>query len=261
MMTRLRAVPFLMRTGHRQMNEAVRPPGENLMPTVHLQPLRPAATPVFVEPVSAAWPPRPRFSWELHDLARQFAGRPARLSEILAATQGRGFNLLLLLLGLPLLTPVPLPGVSTLFGLAVMLIGTQLALGRQPWLPEKILQRALPAQFIARLLGAASRIVRWLEVLLRPRLEFLHERWIYRRAAGTLIMLSGLLLLLPLPIPLTNCLPALTVVLLAAGAMERDGLFFLAGGASFGLTLVYFGLLAFGGAHLLDQLQHTWITL
>jgi hypothetical protein len=99
--------------------------------------------------------------------------------------------------------------------------------------------------------------VRWLEVLLRPRLDFLQERWIYRRIAGTLIMLSGLLLLLPLPIPLSNTLPALTVVLLAAGAMERDGLFFLAGCATFILTLGYFGLLALGGAHLLDNFWHT----
>lgn len=57
--------------------------------------------------------PRPRFSQELHDLAQQFAGRPTRRSEILAATKGRGFNLLLLLIGLPFLTPVPLPGFST----------------------------------------------------------------------------------------------------------------------------------------------------
>jgi hypothetical protein len=69
-------------------------------------------------------------------------------------------------------------------------------------------------------------------------------------------MLSGLLLLLPVPIPLTNSFPALTVVLLAAGAMERDGLFFLGGCAMFAVTLVYFGLLAFGGAHLLDDLRH-----
>ena len=44
---------------------------------------------------------------------------------------------------------------------------------------------------------------------------------------------------------------------LAAGAMERDGLFFLAGCAMFVLTLAFFGLLAFGGAHLLDNLRHT----
>ncbi len=164
---------------------------------------------------------------------------------------------MLLLIGLPFLTPIPLPGFSTPFGFVVLLIGAQLGLGRRPWLPKRILQRELPARFIARLLGAASRLVRWLEVLLRPRLDFLHEQWIYRRIAGTLIMLSGLLLLLPLPIPLTNTLPAFTVVLLAAGAMERDGLFFLAGCAMFVLTLAFFGLLAFGGAHLLEHFRHT----
>ena len=164
---------------------------------------------------------------------------------------------MLLLIGLLLLTAVPLPGFSTVFGFVVLLIGARQALGRKPWLPKRILQRELPARLIARVLGAASRIVRWLEVLLRPRLDFLHEQWIYRRIAGTLIALSGMLLLLPLPIPLTNTLPALTVVLLAAGAMERDGLCFLAGCATFVLTLAFFGLLAFGGAHVLDDLLHT----
>jgi hypothetical protein len=68
---------------------------------------------------------------------------------------------------------------------------------------------------------------------------------------------TRMLLLLPLPIPLTNTLPALTVVLLAVGAMERDGLFYIAGCATFTVTFAYFGLLAFGGAHLLDNLRHT----
>jgi len=198
---------------------------------------------------------RPRFSQELRDLAAQFADRPARLSELLAATQGRGFDMLLVLIALPFITPVPLPGLSTPFGLVIMLIGARLALGRRPWLPQKLLQRELPAQFIARVLAAASRVVRWLEFLLRPRLHFLQEQWIYRRVAGTLIMVSGLLLLLPLPIPLTNSFPALTVVLLAAGAMERDGLFFLAGCTSFAATLAYFGLLAFGGVHFVEKLR------
>ena len=227
------------------------------MPTIRAQTARPASIPVLLEPIPVARTPRPRFSQELHDLAQQFAGRPARPSEILAATQGRGFNLLLLLMGLPFLTPVPLPGLSTPFGLVVVVIGAQLALDRRPWLPAKLLQRELPAQFIARVLAAASCLVRWLEFLLRPRLIILHEQWIYRRIAGALIMLSGLLLLLPLPIPLSNTLPAITVVLLAAGAMEKDGLFFLVGCAMFVLTLAFFGLLAFGGAHLLDNLRHT----
>lgn len=216
------------------------------MATQPIQPVNPAPTPV-----------PPRFSQELRGLAQQFADRPARLSEILAATQGRGYYLLLLLIGLPFLTPIPLPGFSTPFGLIVLVIGARLALGQRPWLPQKLLQRELPARFIARVLATASWAVRWLEFLLRPRLDFLHEQWIYRRIAGTLIMLSGLLLLLPIPIPLTNSFPALTVVLLAAGAMERDGLFFLAGCATFLVAVAYFGLLAFGGVQLLDNLWRT----
>lgn len=227
------------------------------MATIKTQPSRPTLIPGFLEPGLVGRAARPRFSQELRYLAQKFADRPVRLSEILAATQGRGFYLLLLLLGLPFLTPIPLPGFSTPFGFVVMLIGARLALGCLPWLPKAILQRELPARFIANVLAAASRIVRWMEVLLRPRLGFLHEQWIYRRIAGTLIMLSGLLLLLPLPIPLSNSFPAVTVVLLAAGAIERDGLFFLGGCAMFGLTLAFFGLLAFGGAHLLDNLWHT----
>jgi hypothetical protein len=226
------------------------------MAATHAPPSPAAFAPVILEPTPRAQTRRPRFSEELQDLAQRFADRPARLSEILAATQGRGFDLLLLLIGLPFLTPIPLPGLSTPFGLVVLIIGARLALGRRPWLPERLLRRELPARFIARVMVMASRAVRWLEVLLRPRLSFLHEQWIYRRVAGTLIMLSGLLLLLPLPIPLTNSFPALTIVLLAAGAMERDGLFFLAGCATFAATLTYFGLLAFGGVHLIDNLRH-----
>jgi hypothetical protein len=39
----------------------------------------------------------------------------------------------------------------------------------------------------------------------------------------------ALLLLLPLPIPFTNVLPALPIVLITLGMMERDGAFIAAG--------------------------------
>ena len=92
-----------------------------------------------------------------------------------------------------------------------------------------------------QILERRSRVLRWLEVLLRPRLGFLHDQVLFRRVSGAFIMVSGLLLLLPVPVPFTNTLPALTVILLAAGAMERDGVFFLAGCGLFALTASYFG--------------------
>jgi len=227
-----------------------------LMPINH-KPTQPLARSRASAPTPEREPPRQRtFSEELQSLAAQFADRSARLEEVLAATQGRGFDLLLLLIALPFITPIPLLGLSTPFGFVIFLIGARLALGRRPWLPQRLLERELPPRFITKVLGGAGRVVRWLEVLLRPRLGFLHEQVVYRRITGTFIMLSGLLLLLPLPIPLTNTFPALTVVLLAAAALERDGVFFLVGSAAFAMTLVYFGLLALGGRRLIEDLMH-----
>ncbi|MBM3846094.1 MAG: exopolysaccharide biosynthesis protein, partial [Verrucomicrobia bacterium] len=191
---------------------------------------------------------QPKFSRELQDLVQRFDNRPVCLADILQATQGRGYNLLLVLISLPFLSPIPLPGFSVPFGVAVAIIGARMALGQKPWLPERLLHRQLPARFLGKVLGAASRIVRFLEWFLRPRLNFLHEQWIYRRLAGALIALAGLCLLLPLPVPFSNALPAWTILLLAAAALERDGLCFLAGTIMFVVTAGFFTLIALGGA-------------
>jgi len=200
-------------------------------------------------------PPGATFSQDLHALTARFSHRSVRLGELLDATQGRGFHLLLTLITLPFLTPVPLPGFSIPFGLVVTLIGTRMALGQKPWLPQKLLARELPAGFLAKTLSAATRVLKFLERFLRPRLLFLLGQIFYRRLAGVLIALCGLFLILPLPVPFSNGLPAWTVLLLSAAALSRDGLCFLAGCVMFTVTAAFFVLLGLGGARTLDWLH------
>lgn len=204
-------------------------------------------------------PSPPRFSQELRDLADRFSGQRVRLRELLDATKGRGFNLLLVLIALPFLTPIPLPGFSIPFGLVVAIIGARLALGQKPWLPQRLLDRELPPGFLNKLVNAASRVLKFLEWFLRPRLLFLHNHIIYRHLAGLLIMISGIYLVLPLPVPFSNGLPGWTVLLLSAAALERDGLCFLAGCVMFLVSTAFFALLAFGGVEVLGQFRQ-WIT-
>jgi hypothetical protein len=141
------------------------------------------------------------------------------------------------------------------FGLAVAVIGGRMALGQKPWLPKKLLARKLPPGFLAKLLAAASRVLKFLERFLRPRLDFLHAQFLYRCLAGVLIAVSGLYLVLPLPVPFSNGLPACTVLLLSAAALERDGLFFIAGCVMFAITTAFFALLAIGGAHAVEHVR------
>jgi hypothetical protein len=199
--------------------------------------------------------PKTAFSRELRELAQQFADRPVAVGEILERTKGRGMNLLLILISLPFLTPIPLPGFSIPFGLVAAIVGARMALGQKPWLPQKLLTRRLPPRFLSKLLTASGRVVKWLEYLLRPRLAFMNEQVAFRRLAGALIAASGLFLIIPLPVPFSNSLPACTILLLAAGALEEDGLALLLGCGVFLLTAGFFFLLALGGAEVTERLR------
>jgi hypothetical protein len=78
------------------------------------------------------------------------------------------------------------------------------------------------------------------------------------RLCGVMILISGLLLLLPLPIPFSNTLPALTIVLVAASLLERDGYAFFAGGLMFLMTLAFFAAIFLGGAAVVEWLRHSF---
>src|SRR5688572_13594976 len=80
-----------------------------------------------------------RLSEELAALVEAFAERSVTLQEVLEVLHGRAYTLLLFFLALPFCTPIPLPGVSTPFGIVIALIGFRLSLGQKPWLPKKLL--------------------------------------------------------------------------------------------------------------------------
>jgi hypothetical protein len=62
------------------------------------------------------------------------------------------------------------------------------------------------------------------------------------------MLISAAILLLPLPIPFSNVLPAWAIFLVACGLLERDGLFVVLGYAGFLVGAAYFILLG-GIAH------------
>jgi hypothetical protein len=198
---------------------------------------------------------RPKLSTELQGLIDAFAERAVRLRDVLEVMQGRGYNMLLVLLAFPFCTPIPMPGVSTPFGLIIALVGLRLALGQKPWLPVSLLEKRLPDGFFPRLLSATRRLIIWLECFLKPRLTRIMRWRLTRQSIGMMIGVSGLLLLLPLPIPFSNLLPAMTVVLLASALIEDDGFIAVLGACFFLLTLTFFAGIGWGGAEGMDWLK------
>lgn len=181
-----------------------------------------------------------KLSVELAELRAVSGERAVTLREVIYVLGGRAYTLLVLLLALPFVTPIPIPGLSTPFGLAIALIALRLAIGQRPWLPMKLQRKELPAGFFGRLFAVAEKVLRFLEKFLRPRLTFLTDTPHLRQLHAVLLLVAALALLLPLPIPLTNTFPAWTILLIAAGLLERDGGFVVAGYVVFAAGVLYF---------------------
>ncbi|WP_162525261.1 exopolysaccharide biosynthesis protein [Rariglobus hedericola] len=198
--------------------------------------------------------PQPRkLSEILEQLIAGFAMRPVTLREVIVVLQGRAYNLLMLLLAIPFLLPLPLPGLSTLLGLVIAFIALRMTLGQKPWLPARLLDRELPPRFFPTLLSGARRVLRFLEVMLKPRQLWLTTSPLLIQLHAFIIFVAACVLLLPLP-PGTNFPPALCIVIMAGGLLERDGRFILAGYLAFAFNAVFFALFAVYGQRVLQWL-------
>src|SRR4030095_10203020 len=150
------------------------------------------------------------------------------VEELQAALKGRGVAMLLLLLSLSFCV-VPVPALSTPFGIAVLLMGIRIAFGQKPWLPKFIRQRSISPSRLGKGLTGGIRFAPTTGKEVRPRMQFLHRWPGAMNLIGVGIASGGLLLLLPLPIPFSHMVPAWAVVLLSAGMMERDGVLIFLG--------------------------------
>ncbi len=148
------------------------------------------------------------------------------VGEIVDRFGRRAFGALLFVFSTPNLLPLP-PGSSTVLGAPLVLLSPQVAIGvHAPWLPRFIDDREISGadlnKFFGRLLGAVERV----EKVARPRLSFMFGS-VGDRMIGVICTLLALVLILP--IPFGNLLPALTIGVLAFSLVQRDGLFALVG--------------------------------
>ncbi|MCX6968136.1 MAG: exopolysaccharide biosynthesis protein [Verrucomicrobia bacterium] len=179
-----------------------------------------------------------RLSQEIAALLAE--GRSLSIGEIESILQSRGVALLIMLLSAPFLIP-SVPGLSTPFGAAIILMGACLACGRKPWLPQFVLRRELSLEMLRKILGVLIQLLQCMERLTQPRIEFLQSGPGMSNLIGLGIASGGIFLFLPIMVPVMNTLPTLSILFLTAGMMERDGLFVILG-YFFGLAAwVYFG--------------------
>jgi hypothetical protein len=169
------------------------------------------------------------------------------IGELINAFGERAFGILMIVFCLP--NMIPTPGIGSLFGVPLLLIALQMALGRpRPWLPKAIEQKGMARDTFVRMVNAVEPRLKRIEGVLRPRWTPLFSP-VMDRVIGVFAALCAISIIIPFPG--TNFLPAVALILISLAVTAEDGLY-LGLGTLIGLvgltyTTVLVGGLAYAG--------------
>lgn len=167
-----------------------------------------------------------------------------------------GMMLLTAFLTIIFLVPVSIPGVSTVFGGAILLLSFSRLLNRPVWLPDRLKRRPVSSEKLRAGMQRGMKWFRRLERISRPRrMRALASGRVMSVINNAALILGAVLLMAPFGlIPFSNTLPAVAILFFAIGLLQRDGGCILLGHLMNVATIVYFGVLIGGGAVAIQKL-------
>ncbi len=188
-------------------------------------------------------------SQRLRSLVRSLPRTGITLSELVHRVGNDGLLILTALLTLVFLIPVSIPGVSTVFGGAILLIGVSRLFRRELWIPSRIEHKVIGTKKLRPLLRKALPWLQKIERVSRPnRIQWLVADGPVAHMNNASLILGAVLLMMPFGlIPFSNTFPAVALLFFAIGLLQRDGVCVLLGHISNVATIIYFGLLIGGG--------------
>ncbi|MBM3644748.1 MAG: exopolysaccharide biosynthesis protein [Alphaproteobacteria bacterium] len=167
------------------------------------------------------------------------------LAQLLEGLRGRSYAFAIAVLDFPNCLPTGIPWLSTITGVPMLILLAQYFAGRPtPSLPERLGGIGLPRGKLQHFLARARGPIRWLDNIMRPR-----QHWwvtgIMRQAM--LVNWVLLTLLLALPIPFDNLVPAFAILFFCFAILENDGVMAILGWITTALTIVWTAFLLIAG--------------
>lgn len=169
-----------------------------------------------------------RCARDLHVLLKKFEGREITISAVLEGLDYRTQGLIILILSIPFVLPMPIMGLSTIFGSVMIVAAIGIMLNRNPWLPKKLKNKVIPNETMQGIVKKTDWVSKRLGRVVRPRLLFFSKSAFWIRIHALMILIAALILALPSP-PGGNVLPGAATMVLSLGLVEEDGLVLILG--------------------------------
>ncbi len=178
-----------------------------------------------------AAPPHRSLSRVFEELAASTDG-PITVEQLREFLADRSFAAIMLFFSAINLLPLP-PGSSFILAVPLILLSIQMILGYQrAWLPKRILRVEIPRHVLDRFNAVTGPWLKWFEKFIRPRY------WPFTNRTADIaigVLILAMAIMLWMPIPLGNWMPAAATFVFSLALFERDGVMFAAG---VGVTIV-----------------------
>ncbi len=174
------------------------------------------------------------------------------LGKIVEHVEGEALLILSLISILPFMQPIPIPGLSSVLGLIVLLQGLGLMFWSKPLLTKRMKNLNITHERFEYIYKAALKFSAFTSKISAFKHPLTNTRGSHI-ICGFAIILSSAFLSLPLPIPFSNLIPALSIFLICVGLLEEDLILILMG---LGITVSVIWMAMFSYHIITEQFQN-----
>ncbi len=162
----------------------------------------------------------------IEDVVNSSSSDRIPIRDLVEAMDAVGFGLVMMIFAFGIIIPLP-PPFPSLIALPLVIFATQMVMGyHAPKLPKRFSEMSLKRSVLAMLVQKSSPYIRKVERILRPRLLFMTSR-IAERVVGFFILIFASFIVLPMP--LSNFIPGLGILIISFGMLGKDGLIVILG--------------------------------
>jgi hypothetical protein len=181
----------------------------------------------------------------IEDVVKNSSSDRIPIRDIVEAMESVGFGLAMMIFAFGVLIPMP-PPIPGIISIPLVIFSLQMIAGYSaPKLPKRFSNLSIKRKLLAKLVEKSSPYIRKVERFLRPRLAFMISPKA-ERVVGVWTLIFSLFVFLPLP--LSNFIPGLGVLIISFGLLSKDGLVVIFGivvgliGVAISMAVIFLGI-------------------
>lgn len=189
-------------------------------------------------------------SKKLNEIQEELPKENVSLKELINIMSGEGLQFIIIILIAPFLIPASIPGSSTPFGILIILLEIAFLNNKVLYVPDFIGKYEISKENVLKLFDIIKKSLSYVEKISKPRGRLSTKKNVLKINAVINIILA-FLLFLPLPIPFTDFVPAVSMLLLAVSTLEHDSYLMILGYIATIFSLFYFSSVGYVGVEII----------